>query len=315
MEWHQLAEQLRNWGRWGPDDEIGTLNLITPQSILRGVAAVRHGVVVSLAINFDRFGPAIPTRPAGRVNPIHYMTATPLDEREQAAGPRGEFRFLDDHVVMALQAGTQWDALAHVYYGGKFYNGYGTDVVTSRGVTKLGIEKWARGVVSRGVFFDVARARGVEWMQRGEAILVDDLEALEREHAVRVEAGDVVIVRTGWWAKFERERDAVDFWDGQPGISCTVLPWLQERGAAAIAMDNWGVEVKPDSVNAWEGFTFSPLHLIALRDMGLPLGEIWNLEALSRTCAELGQYAFLLCAAPLPFTGAVGSPLNPLAIL
>ena len=314
MKWEDLGTQLRNWGRWGADDELGTVNLITSDAVMRGARAIRHGKVVSLAANFDADGPAPGI--AGRNNPQHYMTATPLDGPEQAVR-RGTWRFLDDHVHMPLQCGTQWDGLAHVYYDDLMYNGYDArECVKSNGTTKLGIQAMRRGIVSRGVLLDAARARGVAWMQPGEAILQEDLEAMASDQDITIEAGDVLVIRTGWWAKFLSDRDAGAWWaDGSPGLSASALPWLHEHDVGAIAFDNGAVEVRPDTVNDWETFTYSPVHAIALRDMGMPMGEIWDLEELSELCAELEQYDFLLAAAPLPFTGAVGSPLNPLAIL
>jgi kynurenine formamidase len=312
VRWEDLAGKLRNWGRWGDDDELGTLNLITDADVLRGVRAVRHGRVVSLGVNFDSAGPALV---AGRFNPQHYMTATPLDGPEQAIR-RGSVRYLDDHVVMPLQCGTQWDGLSHVYYDELMYNGFDPhQCVKSSGTTKLGIEKMRNGIVSRGVLIDVAHARGVPWMEPGDAVVAEDIESIAVAQGVEIESGDILVIRTGWWAKFVSDGDATEWWSGSPGLSASALPWLHEHNVAAIAFDNGMVEVRPDTVNDWETFTYLPVHAIALRDMGLPMGEIWDLEALSATCAELEQYDFLLTAAPLPFTGAVGSPLNPLAIL
>jgi kynurenine formamidase len=314
VKWESVAAELRNWGRWGPDDELGTANLITPEAVMRGARAIRRGRVVSLGASFDSAGPAIPSV-VGRFNPQHYMTATPLDGEEQAV-KRGVVRYLDDHVVMPLQCGTQWDGLSHVYYDDLMYNGFDARThVKSDGTTKLGIESMRSTLVSRGVLLDIAKARGVAWMQPGEAVLAEDLEAAAAAQNVTLEPGDILVIRTGWWAKFLSDRDAKAWWTGAPGLSASALPWLHRHDVAAIASDNGMVEVAPDTVNEWETFTYLPVHAIGLRDMGMPLGEIWDLEELSATCAELEQYDFLLSAAPLPFTGAVGSPVNPVAIL
>jgi kynurenine formamidase len=314
MKWEDLAAGLRNWGRWGDDDELGTLNYIDPAAVLRGAGAIRHGEVISLAVNFDAAGPAAGV--AGRFNPQHYMTATPLDGPEQAVR-RGTWRYLDDHVVMPLQCGTQWDGLSHVYYDDLMYNGFdATECVKSNGTTRLGIEKMRDGIVSRGLLIDVARSRGVPWMQPGEAIGSAEIEDIAAAEGITVESGDVLVIRTGWWAKFLQDRDGAAWWTaGSPGLSAAALPWLHAQEVAAIAFDNGAVEVRPDTENDWETFTYSPVHAVALRDMGMPMGEIWDLERLSAACAQHGQYEFLLAAAPLPFTGAVGSPLNPVAVL
>jgi kynurenine formamidase len=153
-------------------------------------------------------------------------------------------------------------------------------------------------------------------MEPGDAIGSTELEAVADSQRITIQPGDVLVIRTGWWAKFLTDHDGAAWWRaGSPGLSAAALPWLHDRQVAAIAFDNGAVEVRPDTVNDWETFTYSPVHAVALRDMGMPMGEIWDLERLSEACARYQQYEFLLAAAPLPFTGAVGSPINPVAVL
>jgi kynurenine formamidase len=212
---------------------------------------------------------------------------------------------------MPLQAGTQWDALAHVYYEDRLYNGFPSASVTSNGAQYCSIDKMTAGILSRGVLLDIARLRGKRWLDRGETITAADLADAAAAHGVAVRSGDIILVRTGWWQKYATERDGRNWWDGEPGVDHTTLSWFHKHEIAAVASDNWGVEVATEPASDRS----RPVHLIALRDMGMPLGEIWDLEGLSAACAELNQYEFLLTAPPLRVTAAVGSPVNPLAVL
>jgi Putative cyclase len=187
---------------------------------------------------------------------------------------------------MGLQVATQWDALAHCHYAGAMYNGHPPAAVTPMGATKNGIDKMANGIVSRGVLLDIARLKGVERVAPGTAITPDDLEAAEVRQGVRVESGDVLLVRTGHMRAFTIEGDRVLYMKQMPGLSVRCASWLHAREVAAVASDTNMVEVYPPENMA----VFFPLHMLALRDMGLTLGEMFRV------------------------TGGVGSPLNPLAI-
>ncbi|MCL8206861.1 MAG: cyclase family protein [Actinomycetia bacterium] len=308
-----LAEQLKNWGRWGPDDQRGTTNLITAEAVLRGVRSVQRGKVFSLAIELNRDGPQI-TGAAGRFNPLHYMMRTGGDAAsgEMVAryygGQEVETRSLDDVVVLPMQAGTQWDSLAHIGHRDVLYNGVPIHTVSSFGARYNGIEHQRRGIASRGVLIDVARARGVEALEPGTAIGPEELDRELARTGVRIEPGDIVLVRTGWLAKKRREGWG-DYAGGPaPGLALACLPWLKAHDVAAVASDTWALEVRPGEV---EGVQV-PFHLVAITYMGLSLGEIWDLEELAEDAAADGQYTGFLVAPPLPVTGAVGSPVNPL---
>jgi kynurenine formamidase len=322
--WREVAQRVRNWGKWGPDDQLGTLNYITAEKIARTTAMVKKGRVIPLSIPVDAYGPQ--GAHGFRRNPIHIMSVDGGDaeaarhlaswggstEAQIAELWQGPLRFNDDYIIMPLQAGTQWDALSHVYYDGQLYNGYPASAVTSFGATKDSIDKVAeRGmIVTRGVLLDVARHRGVKHLAPNTIVFPEELDEVAKAEGINVEPGDVVIVRTGWWVNFLETRDGEAWTTGSPGLSWRCAEWLYDKQAAAVACDNIAVEVFPSETED----AILVFHLLAIRDMGMMLGEIWDLEVLSQDCAADGVYAFLLVAQPLRVTGAVGSPVNPVAI-
>ncbi len=218
-------------------------------------------------------------------------------------------RFNDDLIIMPLQAATQWDALSHVYYEDKLYNGFPASSVTSLGAFHCGIDKVdGKGITSRGVLLDIVRLRGVEtFCEIGEP---DHTGRTRRSRAIagrHRRSGDIVLVRTGWWARFLETGDGAE---PGAGLDWTCASWLHDHEVAAVAADNLMVE---NPVSAVDG-AFMPMHMLCLRDMGLMLGEYWDLTALAADCAADGVYEFQLVAPPLRVTGAVGSPVNPIAI-
>jgi len=305
-EW---GERYSNWGRWGSDDQRGTLNFITPERILAATAIPRSGRVISCALPFDHKGPQ--TGVGGRYNPIHTMLADGGDALCGAQNLPGGFQYADDAIAMPLQCGTQWDALSHVFYDGKMYNDRDISLVTSRGARANSIDQIKDGVVGRGVLLDLPRFTRNRWLEDGSRILPGDLDACAEAFGVTIEPGDIVIVRTGMMTRCKESRSWEGYCGGPaPGLSVLCARWIYEREIAAIATDTWGVEVLPNETTD----CFQPLHMISLRNTGLLLGEIFDLDALSEACAEDRRYEFLFVAAPLPITGAVGSPINPLAI-
>jgi kynurenine formamidase len=323
-DFRRMAEKLSNWGRWGAEDQIGTLNFITPEKLKQAAASVKQGKVFPLGIDFNADGPGH----AYRRSPIHLMSVDGGDEKSildhlpgwggtmeagyVGAWQAGPLRWNDDYIIMALQCGTQWDALSHVYYDSKMYNGFPASAVTSQGATKCSIDQVdVKGVVSRGVLLDVAHHRGVPHLPENTGVLPEELDEVAKAQGVTIESGDIVIVRTGWWSVFEQTHDSPTWIAGSPGLSWRCAEWLHDREAAAVAVDNIACEVSSHDV---EGVGVLPLHLLCIRDMGMMLGEMWSLEALSRDCAQDGQYTFQVCAASLRVTGAVGSPINPIAI-
>ena len=299
----ELAKRVSNWGRWGDDDERGTLNLIDAEAVRRGAACVRNGKTFSLALPLNEDGPQTGVIP-GRDNPSHRMVAV----NQAYTGDPDDFATSDDAVSMGLQAATHWDALAHVSYGGCLYNGFPADSVTERGAARCGIDK-AGTIVTRGVLLDVARARGVDRLAGAHAVGADDLEAARELAKVDIEPGDVILLRTGQIQVLHAgDKDAYGHPSPGPGIDA--VPWFRDHDVAAVATDNLTFEVFPCERRD----LFLPVHLLDLRDMGLTQGQNFDLEALAADCADDGVYAFLLEASPQPFTAATGSPVNPVAV-
>jgi kynurenine formamidase len=299
-----LAKKVSNWGRWGADDERGTVNFVTPEVVRRAAACVRRGEVFSLGLRFGAEGPQIGQ--GGRVNPVHFMTAT---AGQLGADPDG-FRYADDIIVMPLQCATQWDSLAHVHYGGQLYNGHPAASITAAGAAKNSIDKLGPGIVSRGVLLDLARAAQLDRLPPGRVITPADLEGAERLQGIRVERGDVLLIRTGHLSVFKRDGDRVGYMRQMPGLGIGCVEWLYTREVAAVATDTNAVEVIPMEDPA----LILPVHLLCIRDMGLTLGEMFDLDELADDCARDGVWEFLLSAPPLKVCGGVGSPLNPLAV-
>jgi kynurenine formamidase len=307
------AEALRNWGRWGEEDVLGTLNFIDPAKRIEAAALVTEGRVVSLSQSFDTNGPQKGWR--RRTNPVHTMTDTGVDaERGNQGFPHG-IGGADDVIAMPLQCSTQWDGLGHIFDHGMAWNGRRAgDVVTSEGDLVTGIEHAASVIVSRGVLLDVGRHLQPDTTELtdGYAITAAELDATAAAQGVTIGRGDIVLVRTGQLARARRDGWG-DYAGGPaPGLSLTTAGWLHRTEIAAIATDTWGFEVRP---NEFDVPAFQPLHQVVIPNLGLTIGEMWDLESLGAICAELGRYEFLLSAAPLPITGAVGSPINPVAIL
>nr|WP_184752531.1 cyclase family protein [Microbacterium thalassium] len=309
------AAAFGNWGRWGPDDVLGTLNFIDPQKRVEAASLVRSGAVVSLAQRFDTEGPQRGWR--RRTNPVHTMTDTGTDaERGSQGFPHG-IGGADDVIAMPLQCSTQWDGLGHIFDHGMAWNGRRAgDVVTSDGDLVTGIEHAASVVASRGVLLDVGRFLRPETgeLEDGYAITAADLEATIAAQGASsaVGRGDIVLVRTGQFTRTRRDGWGEYAGGPAPGLSLTTAGWLHRTEIAAIATDTWGFEVRP---NEFDVPAFQPLHQVVIPNMGLTIGEMWNLDELAALCAQDGRYDFLLSAAPLPITGAVGSPINPIAIL
>jgi kynurenine formamidase len=313
-EWVALVDELclryRNWGRWGAEDQRGTLNFITPDVLRYAATMIRAGRIVSCALPFDSNGPQSGGF-GGRTNPVHSMLQDGGDIALGAQDHLAVLRYTDDSVSMPLQCATQWDALAHIFYRGQMYNGHGLEHVTSTGATVNGIEKIADGVVGRGILLDIPRHRGVDWLEVGDVIDDAELAACADAQGVEVRSGDIVLVRTGQIAQV-RALGSWGQYDGgpAPGLGHRAAHWLAANEIAAMATDTWGTEALPNDTPG----VFQPLHLIMLVNAGLTIGEIFDLEALSVACAEEGRYEFFFSAPPLPITGAVGSPINPLAI-
>jgi kynurenine formamidase len=304
-----MIRRVSNWGRWGPDDELGTVNFITPARRVEAADLVSAGRVFSLAIPFDQDGPQPPFE--RRPNPRHIMLETGTDiragvQRNQVEG----WGFADDMVVMGLQSATQWDSLAHQFYDYRMYNDRDCTLVDARGAAKNSIAVLKDRIVGRGILLDVARHRGVECLSLDYEITADDLDAVADAEGVAVRSGDIVLLRTGNLGRARRAGNWDRFtFDDEPGIGLAALPWFHDHEVAVVANDTWAFEVIPSGLSI-----MLPVHAVAIVHMGLLIGEIFDLDELAEDCAADGKYEFLFVAPPLPITGAVGSPVNPLAI-
>lgn len=301
-----------NWGKWGPDDELGTLNYITAEVRISAAELVRSGKVFNLAIDLKPNMPSFPGR--------HYQHSFTMNDLDRADGGIG---FTDDAITMHQQYSTQWDGLPHAGYDGKLYNNVPTSSVLTHGAQKYSIHLWADKIVTRGVLLDVAKHKGMEYLEKGYVITAADLEATARSQGVEVRSGDCLLIRTGWMTQLLAQQWPMRADEilalGEPGVGYDAAQWLHEREVACIAVDNIGVEPIPFDPAALEkvvgqGRPMFPMHIEFLVNMGMPLGEIFDFESLAQSCAEDGQYDFLFVATPLRIVGGVGSPLSPTAI-
>ncbi|MEU6391831.1 cyclase family protein [Streptomyces sp. NPDC046939] len=303
-EFHEIAKRVNNWGRWGKDDETGTLNLITDDTVRRAAAEIRTGRRVPLALPLQQDGVQSGLIP-GRINPLHTM----VQINQCVFGP-DTVATSDDAVTMGLQAATHWDALTHVSHSGHLYNGRPADTITAHGGAEFsGIDK-APYVVSRGVLLDVAAAKGVDRLPGDHAVTPEDLDEAAEFGGVTVRAGDVVLVRTGQ-VRVYLAGDKNGYAYPSPGLSLRTPEWFHARDVAAVANDTLTFEIFPPEVeNLW-----LPVHALHLVEMGMLQGQNWNLENLSTACGEEKRYAFFLSAMPEPFKGATGTPVAPVAVL
>ena len=310
-----LGKECSNWGRWGAQDQLGTLNLVEPADIVRAASLVRTGRVVSLSIPLDEAGPQHPG--SGRPNPTLFMT---VDGRDFMSGPgtaeerdrkRGYLQNADSVVILPLQSSTQWDGLAHVFFEQQMYNGYSAGQVTSRGAQRNGVSVAGDKGVGRGVLLDLPAVLGVDWLEPGHAISGDELDAACEAQQVTVGRGDFVLVRTGSMSRSRQRGAWGDYAGGDaPGLGLGSARWLRQLDVAGVATDTWDIEARPVATPD----VAQPVHIVLLVHMGLWLGEIFDMEELASVCAAEGRFDFLLVAPPLKFTGGIGSPVNPLAI-
>ncbi len=291
----QWMTDLSNWGRWGDDDQLGTLNLITQEKRLEAIGLAQVGTSVSMSHNYLK---------------EQALDATsPFEHQMLGVGSPGAFRSDRYSIAYHGYAHSHLDALCHMMYEGRLYNGYiRDDEVTEGGCDKLAIINFKQGIVTRGILMDIARLKGVDYLEPGTPIYVEDLEAWEREAGVRVGSGDVVLVRSGRWAR-RAELGAWRTGREAAGLHASVVPWLRDRGVAILGSD-YTNDVLPSGV---QGVT-QPIHQLMLVALGTPLFDNLDLEAVAAEAARQGRWEFMLVAAPLAVEGGTGSPLNPLAI-
>ena len=302
-----MAVRVRNWGRWGPDDEVGTLNLIDDAARRRGAAAVVSGKAFALGLPLSEAEGIQLGFVEGRINPTRTMVQ--VNQPVNADQPDWVC-FSEDVVTLATQCATHWDALAHSSYGGVIYNGYPASTVSADGAARCGIHRLGT-VIGRGVLLDVARALGRDVLEPGYPISPADLDAACALAGVTVEPGDIVLVRTGQMVHLRPEqRDLVAYTWPSPGLTIETADWFHRHDVAAVATDTLVFEVYPSQHED----VYLPVHLLHLVEMGLTQGQNWVLDALADDCAADGHYTFLLDATPLPLTQGLGTPLNPVAL-
>jgi kynurenine formamidase len=292
-----------NWGRWGELDQKGTANLLTAERVARAARLAQSGKRFSLALPVGGGQPNVGTRP----DLLHLFSRTTADFLLGDSGLHG-VQTSDDIVVLPLQATTQLDGHAHFGHSDSLYNGFWAGLVTAgSGARRLGVHHQAEGIVGRGVLLDVARADDIDPFE--STITADMLEATMAAQDVTVEPGDILLVRTGFLGTWLGNPD-LRVRRRQSGLALDTIPWLAKRDVSMVAADNRTVEAIPGP----PGHPLLPWHRAALRDLGLLVGELFDLDALAEDCADDGAYEFLFAASPLPIVNAVGSPLNPLAI-
>lgn len=300
-------DQLSNWGRWGADDERGTLNHLTPDRRAGATRLVERGETVSCA--WDIEPRPRPDQPFGPPQRFMLSTGEGLADPDRVGGPvegGGTAEYLG--LVFHGYQVTHLDGLCHMHWNGRFYNDIPAAAVTAReGATRLAVTAIGDGVVGRGVLLDVAGARGGAWLEPGEGVLPADLEAAEAAQGVRVGPGDVVLLRTGYGAKVRQQGPDPVGQVGRAGWHAACLPWLHEREVAVI-----GADTAQDVIPSGYGMR-NPVHLVGIVAMGLWLIDNCDLEPLVEACRRLGRWEFLFTLAPLRIAGGTGSPVNPLA--
>ena len=289
-EFDAMFQQIKNWGRWGLDDQLGSVNLITPAKRKQAVALARTGETVSLAHTL------LTEKADDNSSPFEHTMLRGNNMDRYAIQYHG---YAHSHI----------DALCHILYREQTYNGYArADVNTDKGCTKLGIQNLKAGIVTRGVLVDIPRLRNLPYLEPGTAIYAEDLEAWEKSSGVKIAPGDALLLRTGRWAR----REKLGPWNvGQSaaGLHASVAPWIKARGVSLLGSDA-AEDVTPSMV---EGVSL-PIHTLMITGLGINLLDNQDLEALGETAARLHRWEFMLTINPMPVSGGTGFPLNALAI-
>jgi kynurenine formamidase len=303
-EMRKVFDSVKNWGRWGEDDERGALNLITPAKRREGAAAVVAGEAVSCALEL-----AVRPSPENPNPALHMMIAAGDD----CLIPGFNFESVMDFVGVAFHgmATSHIDALCHVFVDGRMYNGFSKNEVKSTGARRGSIMCARDGISSRGVLLDVPRMLGVRWLEPQTAITVAQLEQSEEVQGVRVGEGDILLVGTGRDARRRELGPWSPIQVGLAGLAAECVPWLHERGVAVLGGDGVSDALPRSGIEGWP----MPIHQCALAAMGVHLLDNLRLDSLADACARHGRWAFQLNVAPLRVDRATGSPVNPIAIL
>ena len=292
--------ELSNWGRWGKDDQAGTINLITAAKRKAAAALVRDGVSVSMSLNADSAPEWVTTAPA-QYTWQHTMRTNGLDRTDG---------YVIDGISVFFHGNntTHLDAVSHFMYQGHIYNGYPVNSINTWGATKDDVMPYKNGIVTRGVLVDIPWLKNKPFLDDDEAIYPEDLLAWEKKTGIKIESGDAVFIRTGRWARVAA-KGPLDLNRVAPGIYASTGKWLHERDIAILGSDAV-TDVRPSRV---EGVN-QPIHQLFLVAVGTPLFDNCDLEAVSKAAAERNRWVFLMTAAALAVPGATGGPVNPRAI-
>jgi kynurenine formamidase len=291
----RMMKELSNWGRWGKDDQIGALNLITPAKRKQAAALVRDGVSVSLSRDIE-------TEKAVD-NPSPFK-----QEMNRTGADPGQFAVDTYSVLYHGYAHTHMDSLCHMFYEGKMFNGYPKESTDKEGASKLSIAGVKNGIFTRGILMDIPRLKGVKYLEPKTPIYPEDLDAWENQAGIKVSAGDVIFIRTGRWAR-RAEKGPWNVSGESAGLHASSARWLRQRDVAMVGSDA-GSDVMPSQV---EGVV-QPIHQLLLISMGVMIFDNCDLEALSAAAAERKRWEFLLTSSPLAVKKGTGSPLNPMAV-
>ena len=294
-EFDAWMEEISNWGRWGKEDELGTLNLVTPAKSKAAAALVREGVTVSMSLDLNTVQDQL------NANPFRHRVSVGVFSGHEVAG--------DDYGIQYHGfAHSHIDGLPHFAHKGKLYNGFGFDTIKPTGATKLGIHHVKNGIFTRGVLVDMPWLKGVDYLEPGTAITVEDFTAWEKKTGITVGSGDVLLVRTGRWERV-RQKGLWNFLAAAAGMHASVAKWLKARDVALIGCDGVS-DVMPSGV---EGLA-NPLHELVLVGLGMRILDNLDLDEVAVAAKERKRWEFLFVGAPLRVVGGTGSPLNPLAV-
>jgi len=288
-------ETLSNWGRWGAEDRLGALNLITDEKRIQAARLVQKGVSISLARDTikERVGVSAPFE--------HVMVESGETQGAESAGD-----------VFSVQyhgyTQTHLDALCHIFHGEQMFNGVSKNTVTAEGAAQLSVLEMKRGIFTRGVLLDLPRALKVPYLKAEDAVYPEHLDACVQHASTQVESGDALVIRTGRWAREDKE-GRWDIETGSAGLHASCLPWLRSREIAVLATD-LAADLLPSRVRGVR----MPVHLITIAAMGVPIIDNCDLEPLGDYTSQEHQWEFLLVASPLAVPGGTGSPINPLGL-
>ncbi len=302
QEVNKYMDALSNWGRWGPNDELGTMNYVTPEKRIAAAKLVRKGITVGCSrLLYPENAQDVPN------NPLHFMVGTGTEAPEKGMGGAMDFIGLAFHGYHI----THIDTFSHIFWNRKSYNGLDASAVNAREKASKGsVQILENGIVTRGVLLDIARLRGVQWMKPGDGIYPEDLEAAEKAQGVKVQPGDALLYRTGW--PKQREVEGPPPLPGRPGLAAASLPWVHERQVALIGADA-ATDVAPTGFGSDLLFPL-PVHAVGICAMGLWIIDSGSYESLAEVCARENRWEFMFVTSPLRWKNATGSPLNPVAI-